>query len=103
MTKGIVASEMNVSTSGFLPSKLSGKAGRVSSASQVRGLRRDPAHGEYGRVAAQSLLGGILDPKSSSSPLRALARAAAISGKRLVLEIRDENPVRIIRTSTRGM
>jgi len=51
----------------------------------------------------QSLLGGFLDPKSSSLSLAALARAAAFSGKRLVLEIRDESPVKIIRTSTRGM
>jgi hypothetical protein len=55
------------------------------------------------RVVDQSLLGGLLDPKSSSLSLSALAQAAAFSGKRLVLEIRDENPVKIIRTSTRGM
>ena len=51
----------------------------------------------------QSMLGGILDPKSSSLSLTALAQAAASSGKRLVVEIRDETPVRIVRTSTKGM
>jgi hypothetical protein len=54
-------------------------------------------------MVQQSLLGGLLDPKSSSLSLNALARAAAFSGKRLVLEIRDETPVRTIRTSTKGM
>ena len=56
-----------------------------------------------GQIGDQSLLRGLLDPKSSSLSLTALARAAAFSGKRLVIEIRDENPVRIVRTSTKGM
>jgi len=36
----------------------------------------------------QSMLGGLLDPKSSSLSLTALAQVAALSGKRLVVEIR---------------
>jgi hypothetical protein len=51
----------------------------------------------------QSMLGGLLDPKSSSLSLTALAQVAALSGKRLVVEIRDETPVKIIRTSTKGI
>jgi hypothetical protein len=51
----------------------------------------------------QSMLGGLLNLKSSSLSLTALAQAAASSGKRLVVEIRDETPVKIVRTSTKGM
>jgi hypothetical protein len=51
----------------------------------------------------QPMLVGLLDPKSSSLSLTALAQAAASSGKRLVVEIRDETPVRIVRTSIKGM
>jgi hypothetical protein len=73
--------------------------------SATRTAQRDKTTGRPAgrRVVNQSLLGGLLDPKSSSLSLSALAQAAAFSGKRLVLEIRDENPVKIIRTSTRGM
>ena len=73
--------------------------------SATRTTRRDKTIGgrSVRRMVNQSLLGGLLDPKSSSLSLSALAQAAAFSGKRLVLEIRDENPVKIIRTSTRGM
>ena len=55
------------------------------------------------KMLNQSMLGGLLDPKSSSLSLTALAQAAASSGKRLVVEIRDDIPVKIVRTSTRGM
>jgi hypothetical protein len=51
----------------------------------------------------QSIAGGLLDPKRSSLSLTALAQAAASSGKRLVVEIRDATPVKIVRTSSRGM
>jgi hypothetical protein len=73
--------------------------------SATRTTRRDKTTGGRAgrRTVDQSLFGGLLDPKSSSLSLSALAQAAAFSGKRLVLEIRDENPVKIIRTSTRGM
>jgi hypothetical protein len=49
---------------------------------------------------SQLMLGGLLDPKLSSLSLTTLAQAAASSGKRLVVEIRDETPVKIVRTST---
>jgi hypothetical protein len=55
------------------------------------------------KMLNQSMLVGLLDPKSSSLSLAALAQAAASSGKRLVVEIRDETPVKIVRTLTRGM
>jgi hypothetical protein len=49
------------------------------------------------RILDRSLLGAFLDPRTSSLSLKALAQAANTSGKRLVLEIRDETPVRIVR------
>jgi hypothetical protein len=105
MTSAILASEANLTSSGLLSSKSIGKKGKGSSAYAARTLRVDKAAGRRreGRTVAQTLLGGLLDPKSSSQSLAALARVAAFSGKRLVLEIRDENPVKIIRMSTRGM
>jgi len=105
MTNGILASEANLSSSMWLPSKSIGKKGKGSSAVIPTTHRRHKAVDRRtgGRIIGQSILGGLLDPKSSSLSLIALAQAAAFSGKRLVIEIRDENPVRIIRTSTRGM
>ena len=105
MTNAILASEANLTSSGLLSSKAIGKKGKGSSANAARTLRADKAAGgrTEGRTVSQTLLGGLLDPKSSSLSLAALARAAASSGKRLVLEIRDENPVKIIRMSTSGM
>jgi hypothetical protein len=104
MTNGILASEANLISSGLWSSKLTGKKDKASSPNPTRTLRRDKATRGWarGRMLDQSLLGGLLDPKSSSLSLAALAQAAAFSGKRLVLEIRDENPVKIIRTSTPG-
>jgi hypothetical protein len=105
MTNAILASEANLTSSGLLSSKSIGKKGKGSSANAARTLRVNKAAGRRaaGRTVAQTLLGRLLDPKSSSQSLAALARAAAFSGKRLVLEIRDENPVKVIRMSTRGM
>jgi hypothetical protein len=105
MTNAILASEANLTSSGLLSSKSIGKKGKGSSANAARTLRGHKATGRRaeGRTVAQTLLGRLLDPRSSSQSLAALARAAAFSGKRLVLEIRDENPVKIIRMSTRGM
>lgn len=100
---GILASETNLASSGLLSSKSIGKRGKASSASDARMLMSNKVTGRRGSIGEQSLLRGLLDPKSSSLSLTALARAAAFSGKRLVLEIRDENPVRIVRTSTRGL
>jgi hypothetical protein len=105
MTNAILASEANLTSSGLLSSKSIGKKGKGSSANAARTLRVDKAASRRteGRTVAQTLLGGLLDPKSSSQSLAALARVAAFSGKRLVVEIRDENPVKVIRMSTRGM
>jgi hypothetical protein len=103
MTNGILVSEANLAPSGFLPSKLIGRKPQPSSVGVARTLRRDTATILSRRTGDQSLVRGLLDPKSSSLSLTALARAAAVSGKRLVLEIRDENPVRIVRTSTPGL
>jgi len=105
MTNGILASDVNLSSIGQFAPKSIGKKGKASSSDTTRTVRRDKTGGRLAgrRIAGQSLIGGLLDPKSSSLSLTALAQAAAFSGKRLILEIRDENPVRIIRTSTKGM
>jgi hypothetical protein len=103
MTNGILASEMSLSSSRWSSSKSIRKRG-ISPADAAKIVRHDKPTGSGAgeRIVDQALLGGLLDPKSSSLSLTALAQAAASSGKRLILEIRDENPVRIIRTSTRG-
>jgi len=103
MTNGIVAIEANLASCGLMSSKSIGDKGKKTSLSATETFRRDTGIGRRGRAGDRALLRGLLDRKSSSLSLAALARAAAISGKRLVLEIRDENPVRIVRTSTRGM
>jgi len=105
MTNGLLASEANLTSSRLLSSKSIGKEGKASSANAARTARRDKAAGRRagGRMVDQSLLDVFLDPKASSLSFTALAQAAAFSGKRLVLEIGDENPVKIVRTSTRGM
>lgn len=103
MTNMILASEANSALSELLAPQSIGEKSSASSARTSRTLQRSKAAGRHGRTGDQSLLRGLLDPKSSSLSLTALARAAAFSGKRLVLEIRDENPVRIVRTSIKGM
>jgi hypothetical protein len=105
MTNGMSVNLANLTSSELLPSKPIGKNGKTSSVNAVRTFRHDKAvgRGAGGRIVSQAFLGGFLDPKSSSLSLAALAQAAAFSGKRLVIEIRDENPVKIVRTSTRGM
>jgi len=103
MTIGILANEATLAPGELLTSKLIGKRVKPSSVSVAKTLRDDKAIDRPRRTVDQALVPGLLHPKSSSLTLTALARAAAFSGKRLVLEIRDENPVRIIRTSTRGM
>jgi len=49
-----------------------------------------------------SQLDRLLDPQNNAVSLVMLARAAALSGKRLVVEIRDQNPVKIIGTINRN-
>ncbi|SRR5216683_5659745 len=104
MTNGVLVSEVNQSLSVLLSSTSIGKKGRASSTDAASKVRRAKgSRQEGGRMIDQSLLAGLLDPKTSSLSLTALVQAAAFSGKRLVLEIRDENPVQIVRTPTRGM
>jgi hypothetical protein len=103
MANGIVASEANLQSSGVLTEKLIARSGKASSAGHARALQVDRSSAGRRWAGEQSLVRGLLDPKSSSLSLTALARAAAFSGKRLIIEIRDDNPVRIVRTSTRGM
>ena len=78
---------------------------RGKAAKTARTIRAATANGKRAgeRLAKQSFLRGLVDLRSSSLSLTALARAANFSGKRLVLEIRDETPVRIVRTSTKGI
>ncbi len=105
MTNGILASEANLTSSGLMSPKAIWKKGKTSSVDAARAFQRNKTTGRRAgrQTVDQSLLGGFLDPKSSSLSLATLAQAAAFSGKRLVLEIRDENPVRIVRTSTMGL
>lgn len=102
MANGISASEADLASSGLFSAKSTEKRGRASSSNIARALRREQATGMQGQTHDQSLLQRLLDPKSSSLSLTALAKSAASSGKRLVLEIRDDHPVRIIRTSAKG-
>jgi hypothetical protein len=49
-----------------------------------------------------SQLDRLLDPQNNAVSLVRLARAATLSGKRLIVEIRDQNPVKTIRTISRS-
>jgi len=104
MTNAILASEPSLLAGGLSTSKLIVRESKPSSAETATRGRRHIAIGgrTRGRMFDQSLLGGLLDAKTSSLSLNALAHAAAYSGKRLVIEIRDDNPVRIVRTDTTG-
>jgi hypothetical protein len=58
-------------------------------------------HYPKGKIAreqdtALSQLDWLLDPQNTAVSLVTLARVAALSGKRLVVEIRDQYPVKII-------
>lgn len=105
MTNGTSVAEANLTSNECSSPKPIGKNGKASSIDAATTLQRDKPTGRRAgrRIVNQVLLGRFLDPKSSSLSLAALAQAAACSGKRLVIEIRDENPVKIVRTSTRGM
>jgi len=100
---GILASEASLASNGSLTATLIAKKSETSAAGVAKAPLRSKAASRSRRVFDQPLMRGLLDARSSSLSLKTLARAAAFSGKRLVLEIRDENPVRIVRTSTRGM
>jgi hypothetical protein len=105
MTNGMSVGEAKLTLSEWSSSKPIGKNDKASSVDSAATLQHDKPTGRRAgrRIVNQALLGGFLDPKSSSLSLAALAQSAAFSGKRLVIEIRDENPVKIVRTSTRGM
>jgi|SRR5882757_5927128 len=67
---------------------------------QVEVARGQKANGRIYKEpkSALSHLDRLLDPQNNAVSLVMLARAAALSGKRLVVEIRDQNPVKIIGT-----
>jgi hypothetical protein len=60
--------------------------------------RRQCPKGKIAREegTALSQLDRLLDPQNTTVSLTTLARAAALLGKRLVVEIRDQYPVKII-------
>jgi hypothetical protein len=102
MTNGTLPSKATLASNGLLTPKLIAEKAKPSYVSIAGTLRSDKTSRSR-RPGDQSLVRGLLDPKSSSLSLKALARTAAFSGKRLVLEIRDANPVQIVRVSTPGM
>jgi hypothetical protein len=105
MTNVMLVNEANLSPSGLFSSSAILKKSRVSSADSAKTASHEKAAGRRAgkRMFDRSLVGGLLDPKASSLSLTALAHVAASSGKRLIIEIRDETPVKIVRTSTRGL
>lgn len=74
--------------------------GRIVSSANAKPKigRRQYPKGEIAkeRGAGHSQLDRLLDPKTTAVSLVTLARAAALSGKRLVVEIRDQHPVKVI-------
>jgi hypothetical protein len=74
-----------------------GRVVNSTNAESKIGRRQDPK-GEIARQRGTSLsqLDRLLDPKNTAVSLVTLARAAALSGKRLVVEIRDQHPVKVI-------
>jgi len=75
---------------------------RFSSSGAARIVRREKAGQREGGRFGEALPTGLLDRNMTSPTLASLAQAAASSGKRLILEIRDENPVQVVRTTTKG-
>jgi hypothetical protein len=76
----------------------------VSSANAEPKIGRQYAKGEIARERGTGLsqLDRLLDPQNTAVSLVTLARAAALSGKRLVVEIRDQHPVRVIETKEKN-
>ena len=103
MTNGTLPNSANYASSGLLTPKLTAERIVPAAAGAARVRRSDKTSSTSSRTREQSLVRGLLNPKLSSLSLTALARTAALSGKRLMLEIRDENPVQIVRVSTRGL
>jgi hypothetical protein len=79
--------------------------GKVFSSASVgsKTARRQYPRSEIVRQqgAALSQLNRLLDPQNTAVSLVTLAHAAALSGKRLVIEIRDQHPVKTIETKKR--
>ena len=103
MANGTLPNSANHASSGLLTPKLTAERIVPVAAGAARGRRADKTSSTPRRTREQSLVRGLLNPKLSSLSLTSLARTAALSGKRLMLEIRDENPVQIVRVSTRGL
>lgn len=101
MTNDVVTGQANQSPVVFVPSKVNGKT--CTASSTKAGRRANAGRRERGALVDQFLLSGLLDPKTSALPFAVLTEAAVLLGKRLILEIRDENPVQVVWTSTRGM
>jgi hypothetical protein len=101
----IVVKEANLSLRGLFSPKTIMKKNRAASsrAAKTMGCEKEPGRRTGARPFDQSSLGGLLEPKSSSLSLAALAQAAAAAGRRLIVEIRDETPVKIVRISTSGV
>jgi hypothetical protein len=101
MTNGVLARNIEHSSSVVLTPERTGTK-RFSSSGIARIVRREKASRRKGGRFGEVLPPGLLDRNITSPTLASLAQAAASSGKRLILEIRDENPVQIVRTTTKG-
>ena len=101
MISGISAVKGDLSLNVKLSPEPTGQR-RSSRSDAVRTARREHVGLREGGKFGETLFMGLLDQKITSATLASLARTAANSGKRLILEIRDENPVQIVRTTTRG-
>lgn len=98
---GVLARNIEHS-SGVVLSPVPTETKRFSSSGAARLVRREKASQREGGRFAEPLPPGLLDRKMTSRTLASLVQAAASSGKRLILEIRDDNPVQIVRTTTKG-
>lgn len=69
---------------------------RTSPSGAAKNMRREKDRPQGGGGFREALPKGLLDRKMTTLTLASLAQAATNSGKRLILEIRDENPVQIV-------
>jgi hypothetical protein len=105
MLNTILVNETSLSRRSSLSREAIAQQGGTLSAETLKaaGRKRAPGKPAAGQMFNRSLWGGLLDFKSSSLPLTVLAQAAASSGKRLVVEIHDEAPVKIVHSSMKGV
>ena len=77
------------------PARTNGRsAGFTATAAQLKGKRHTAG-------LHLNAVRKLLDPRMTSSlSLAALAEAVSSTGQRLVVEIRDERPVRVVRTAS---